>query len=266
MQQFEKVSIGGTNKLSDMMNLKPKTTDDIKPTTKRGRGRPKKSNLNKEQIENILGNSQFSTPMMNTAPTATAKTTEKPYTSKENKLNIKEEKMMRVLNYQNSARFGASIKKDLKFNFTRDQLSKKTIEEIDNTLYRIRNYLNNRGMDGIYEQMVRTTAVGYENIVSEFYDIEGFSDMLTQNPAFWDAFERWKIERTLPDIPPSFQLCYIIASTSVLAHMRKRSIQTDEKLKQARPTPAKKPDKETKNTDKSTEIKKPNISVGSKIL
>ena len=149
----------------------------------------------------------------------------KKYSSKDNKLNIKEEKIMQVLNYQNSSRFGNDVRKTLKFNYTRDQLVKKSIDQIDNILFRIRNYLNNRGMNGIYEQMVRTTAVGYENLVTNFgYDITGFGDMLFANPAFWDSFERWKIEKTLPDVPPSLQLMYIVSSTTLLAHMKNKQL------------------------------------------
>ena len=221
MPQFEKVSINTATPLSDIMNMKS-TTTDLKPAAKL----PKKSvvknsgkkSLNKEQIDAIMRQGQI--PIQQTA----AQQTESKYSSKENKLNIKEDRVMRILNYQNSARFGGGIRKELKFNYTRDQLMKKSIDQIDNVLYRIRNYLNNRGMDGIYEQMVRTSAMGYEKVVSEFYEIEGFSEMLMQNPAFWDAFERWKIERTLPDIPPSLQLMYIVGSTTLLAHMKNNAI------------------------------------------
>ena len=40
------------------------------------------------------------------------------------------------------------------------------------------------------------------------------------NPAFWDAFERWKIEQKIPDVPPSLQLMYLVASTTFIAHKR----------------------------------------------
>ena len=164
---------------------------------------------------------------------------------------------MRILNYQNSSRFGPGIRKELKFNYTRDQLVKKSIDQIDNILYRIRNFLNNRGMTGIYEQMVKTTAVGYENIVSQFYDIHGFSDMLLNNPAFWDAFERWKIERTLPDIPPSLQLMYIVSTTTLLAHMKNNKIEE-------RPPHRKNTDNNEK-VDEERERKKTVLNVGTKL-
>ena len=175
----------------------------------------------------------------------------KKYSSKDNKLNIKEEKIMQVLNYQNSARFGNDVRKTLKFNYTRDQLVKKTIDQIDNILFRIRNYLNNRGMNGIYEQMVRTTATGYENLITNFgYDITGFGDMLFANPAFWDSFERWKIEKTLPDVPPSFQLMYIISATTMLAHMKNKKLSEPVRKK-----PEKKDDKNEDNKVEKTPLK-----------
>ena len=221
MQQFERVSINpSARKLSDIMDTKSKDIGKTKTTVKPKMPKKSKKNMTKEQITNIMNMNQSQTPAQ-----------QAKYSSKDNKLNIKEDKVMRVLNYQNSSRFGPSVRKELKFNYTRDQLMKKSLDQIDNVLYRIRNFLNNRGMNGIYEQMVRTSAIGYENIVSEIYDIEGFSDMLMQNPAFWDAFERWKIERTLPDIPPSLQLMYIVGSTTLIAHMKKTSLEHDSEIK-----------------------------------
>ena len=152
------------------------------------------------------------------------------YNKNKNKLNEKEDVIMKILNYQNSNRFGALIKKELKMNYSRDQLAKKTLEEIENLLYRIQSFLNNRNMAGIYEQMVKTTAVGYENIVSEFYDIKGFSNLLVQNPMFWDTFEMWRCERSMPNIPPSLQLLYIVSSTTLVAHVQNTQLKQTEKL------------------------------------
>lgn len=181
----------------------------------------------------------------------------KKYSSKDNKLNIKEQKIMQVLNYQNSSRFGNDVRKTLKFNYTRDQLVKKSIDQIDNILFRIRNYLNNRGMNGIYEQMVRTSAVGYENLVTNFgYDITGFGEMLFANPAFWDSFERWKIEKTLPDVPPSLQLMYIVSSTTLLAHMKNKQLTSPPQPDRSKPK-----DKES-NPDK---IEKTPLKVGARL-
>ena len=218
MQPYEVVSINPTKKLSEIMtgssSTKMMTTGQhtaSKPSNSLLNKTVKKASkkkLTKKQVEGFLSSVQ----------PGNSSTSPKTFTS--NKLNTKEDQIMRIINYQNSPRFGANIRKELKFNYTREQLVKKSLEQLDNLLYRIRNYLNTRGMAGIYEQMVRTSAIGYENIVSQFYDIEGFSDMLLNNPAFWDAFERWKIERTLPNIPPSLQLMYIISSTTLLAHMK----------------------------------------------
>lgn len=222
MQPYEVVSINPTKKLSEIMtgssSTKMTTAQNTatKPSNLLVNKNVKKTSrkkLTKKQVEGFLSSVQ---------PPSSLSTSQSKSTS--NKLNDKEDQIMRILNYQNSPRFGSSIKKELKFNYTREQLVKKSLEQLDNLLYRIRNYLNTRGMAGIYEQMVRTTAIGYENIVSNFYDIEGFSDMLLNNPAFWDAFERWKIERTLPDIPPSLQLMYIISSTTILAHIKNSNI------------------------------------------
>jgi hypothetical protein len=76
-------------------------------------------------------------------------------------------------------------------------------------------------MDQVFEHMIKVSAKGYEDLVSGFgYNIDGFSDLLLANPAFHDAFERWKIEQKVPEVPPSLQLMYIIASTTYIAHLQ----------------------------------------------
>ena len=133
--------------------------------------------------------------------------------------NDKEAIIMKILKYQSSRRFGAYITKELKITQSRQQLLKLSIDRLNNILHRIRLNLNNRNLDAIFENMAITCAKGYETTITHFgFDIEGFTDLLTANPGFWDAFERWKIERELPDIPPGIQLGYIVATTTLAAH------------------------------------------------
>ena len=137
-----------------------------------------------------------------------------------NKGIMKEDLISKILKYQQNKRFGTIINKELGFKYTRSQLTKFNIDNLETILHRIRTHLNTRNMDQVFEHMAKVTAKGYEDLVTGFgYNIEGFSDLLMQNPAFHDAFERWKIERKIPDVPPSFQLMYIIASTTYIAHM-----------------------------------------------
>ena len=142
----------------------------------------------------------------------------------ENKGIIKEELITKILKYQNNKRFGTIINKELGFKYTRLQLTKQSIDSLETILHRIRTHLNTRNMDQVFQHMAKVSAKGYEDLITGFgYNIEGFSDLLMENPSFHDAFERWKIERKIPDIPPSFQLMYIIASTTYMAHMMNKS-------------------------------------------
>lgn len=139
--------------------------------------------------------------------------------SDENETGKKKENLiMIILKYQQSKRFGPILKKDLKLNYTRDTLSRKKINQIEVILHRIRSFLNSRNLDAVFEHMASTCAIGYEKTVTPFYNIDGFSQILLQNPDFWDCLERWKIERELPNIPPHLQMLYIVASTTITAH------------------------------------------------
>ena len=155
------------------------------------------------------------------------KSTSKQYSEPEQNTGIvKEDLICKILKYQNNKRFGSIIKQELGFKYTRPQLAKNSIDSLETILHRIRTHLNTRNMDKVFEHMAKVTAKGYEDLVTGFgYNIEGFSELLMENPAFHDAFERWKIERKIPDVPPSFQLMYIIASTTYVAHTTNKGIQ-----------------------------------------
>ena len=141
-----------------------------------------------------------------------------------NKSIVKEDLIHKILKYQSNKRFGPIVNKELGFKYTRTQLTKYSIDNLEAILHRIRTHLNTRNMDQVFQHMVEVSAKGYEDLVCGFgYDIDGFSELLLSNPAFHDAFERWKIERKIPEIPPSFQLMYIIASTTYIAHNRNAS-------------------------------------------
>ena len=168
----------------------------------------------------------------NSTPSLPSLKNSKPSTDK-----IEKEKMiLKILKYQESKRFGERIKKGLGIKYTRTQLLKCSNDNLESILYRIRIFLNNSNLDAVFDHMVRYTAKGYEDFVSNFYDIEGFSDILLSNPAWWDLVEKYKIEQEMPDIPPSLQMVYIIASTTYIAHLQNQ-------LKERRSKPIK-PQKE----------------------
>ena len=113
-----------------------------------------------------------------------------------------------------------------------------SIDSLESILHRIRTHLNTRNMDQVFQHMAKTSAKGYEDLITGFgYNIEGFQEILFQNPSFHDAFERWKIENctNMPQVPPSLQLMYIIASTTYIAHLQNKVIDKEREIKQEKP-------------------------------
>ena len=166
----------------------------------------------------------------------------------------KEKIILKIQKYQSSKRFGSYITKELKINQSRDQLAKLSVERLNNILVRIRLNLNSRNLDNIFENLAITSAKGYETVVSHFgYNINGFTELLMANPGFWDAFERWKIEREMPDIPPGIQLAYIISSTSIAAYNinQMNNIQINQKNNEI----SEKEKPKEKNNDKKSSFK-----------
>ena len=173
-----------------------------------------------------------------------------------NKGIVKEDLINTIVKYQTNPRFGQIVNKELGMKYTRTQLVKYNIDNLETILHRIRTHLNTRNMDQVFEHMARVTAKGYEDIVTGFgYNIEGFSELLMQNPAWHDAFERWKIEQKIPDVPPSLQLLYIIASTTYIAHIQATPQRT--KKEEVEPPPKKINPPKTENDEKIKTKMKP---------
>ena len=167
----------------------------------------------------------------------------------------KEKKIIKILKYQNHQRFAARLKKDLGLNYTREKLLKCSNDNLDSILFRIRNYLNNSNMEQMFEHLAKYCAKGYEDLVSQFIDIDGFSDLLINNPAFWDCYTKWQIEREMPDIPPSIQMVYIITSTTYIAYLQNRmkNIKPQKIIKESKKENKKENNKKNKN--EKTEFK-----------
>ena len=157
---------------------------------------------------------------------------------------------MRILKYQASRRFGQAVTKELKINYSREQLVKFSVDRIEKILQRIRLHLNSRNIDAMFEHLATTCAIGYEKTISPFYDITGFSELLLANPGFHDALERYKIENnSIPDIPPGMQLVYIVATTTLAAHTLNA-----QKLPNIPPSKINKPENDIVITDKDSKF------------
>ena len=133
-------------------------------------------------------------------------------------IDKKQKIIFKIQKYQDSSRFGDIVRHELKFNQKYDELSDMTMNELENMLSRIRIHLDNKNLDKFYDSIVTSGAVMYEQSVSMFYDIEGFSDILLDNDEFWNCVERFKCETELPSVNPTTQVLYMIAQATIMAH------------------------------------------------
>ena len=134
-------------------------------------------------------------------------------------IDEKQEIIFKIQKYQDSARFGNIVRNQLKFNQSYNELEAMSTEQLQNMLSRIRIHLDNKNLDGFYDGLVKSAAVAYEEVVSRFYDIYGFSDLLLEdNEPFWNSFERFKIENNLPAVNHNVQLLFMIGQATIMAH------------------------------------------------
>ena len=103
-------------------------------------------------------------------------------------------------------------------NYTRPVLESRSHKQLDNMLEKIRVNLNNKSMEKFYESVATSTAIISEQIITPFYDIEGFSDTLLKNDQFWDVYEKWRIEHTAPALSTEMQMLYIVTQTAFIQH------------------------------------------------
>lgn len=123
-----------------------------------------------------------------------------------------------IQKYQDSLRFGKTVKYELGFKQSFTELSDMTEMDLENMLYRIRRHLDNKNLDKFYENMASTIAITYEQTLSMVYPIYGFSDMLLENEDFWNCYERYRIESEFPSVNPLTQMCFMVAQFTLIAH------------------------------------------------
>ena len=177
----------------------------------------------------------------------------------EQKRNIEIEKenyITKILKYQSNRRFAPIINKEMGLKYTRNQLTKLKPDNLEAILHRIRTHLNNRNMEQVIEHMIKVSAKGYEDVITGFgYDITGFQSLLFENPAFHDSVQRYLIEREVPDVPPSLQILYIVASTTYMAHLNNQSLVAIREKKNEPPQPKPERIQQKKDKDEKKEIR-----------
>ena len=190
---------------------------------------------------------------------------------KKNLLNTEKfDKIYIIQKYQNSDLFGEYVKKTIGIKQSETQLQKLTETQLDEILYKIRTLLDNKNIDKIFDSMTKTFSVGFESVVTPFYNIDGFSDALLAQEEFHNCMERIKIESKLPNIPPTIQLGYIVTSTMLIQHQLNQIGAVDVPEKQKRKFKQKQEMKEPDITEddisakpqKSKVIKPPIKNVG----
>ena len=134
------------------------------------------------------------------------------------KVEEKQRMIFTIQKYQDSPRFSDIVRNELKITQNYSQLSEMPMIDLENILSRIRIHLDNKNLNKFYDNIATTTAITYETAISQFYNIDGFSDMLLDNDEFWNIFERYKCEYQLPAVNPTMQLLFIIAQTTFMAH------------------------------------------------
>ena len=182
-------------------------------------------------------------------PLKNAKTTKKGRKPKTINTSISKEKqtiIYRIMKYQDNKRF-KEIVKGLGIKYNYDQLCKKSIENLKDILERIRINIDNRNLDDFYNLILKNTSLTFESVVSNFYDIDGFQEMLMNDEQFLDTWEKFKIENELPNVPPSIQMLMIVSRCMITCNLQNKYLKENPQTTMAPPSTPKILTEESKN-------------------
>jgi hypothetical protein len=134
--------------------------------------------------------------------------------------------IMTIQRYYASRRFGKYlIECDLI-----EELSQKTMTEMQQLLHDIRFAVQNRNSSDMIQKGVPQVICAVEPLVCRFINIRGTSAVLAQNEVFKDLLEEYALENQIfSDTPASTRLAYEAVKTMVLVNGMHRA--SEEKKK-----------------------------------
>ena len=134
------------------------------------------------------------------------------------------EKLIYIIQkYQSSQIFGEYVQQELKINYSSESLHKKTVEQLESILAKIRLHLDNRNLDKIYDGVLFSSTMLIETFSRPMVNVDGFNKMLQENEQFLNCWERFKCESVMPTIPSHVQLMFILGQTYFMAYAMNQS-------------------------------------------
>jgi hypothetical protein len=144
------------------------------------------------------------------------KSRSRPSTTYKGTVSERQELIFKIRKYFKSKVFGEYLVNDTDISHT--NLNRKSMTDLQNIYESIVIEVEHFNIDNIFESAIKATCNVYEQTLSPFYDIHGFTDTLCGSTQFWALIERYKIETSLPKLSPAKQLLLLIGQTTYLQH------------------------------------------------
>lgn len=178
-----------------------------------------------------------------------------------------------IQKYQSSEIFGQYVRNELKVSYNEDTLNKKSNNQLNAILTKIRVKLDNKNLNKMYDSVLFGSTAMIETISKPIANVDGFNKMLMENQEFLNCWERFKCESVMPTIPSHIQMVFILGQTYFLAYamnkMKEPSQETLEiidDIKQEIKDDEQKLQKQVSDTKKENDtIEKPPIKNGMNI-
>lgn len=152
----------------------------------------------------------------------TKKLSKKDTKDKDKDKDKQEEKnnlITKIEKYQSNVTLGPIIKEEMKLNYDRSQLEKKSIKKLEDILKKIRDHLSNRGLNNFVDTTAEYGCKIYEKLLTRYgIDISGFSDTILNDDNFWYELEALKCEISFPSMPPHMKIMYTILQTTYIQY------------------------------------------------
>lgn len=133
----------------------------------------------------------------------------------------KRKRLLVISRYKNSKRFSKFLK-DQGFNFNTKHISGLSNEELETMINDIRFCISTKNTNNMIEQVSTKGIVLLENLLRPVYNIDGLSQVLTNDQTYLDLVEELTLEHSnYFYVKPEYRLMYCVTSSAYIIHTQK---------------------------------------------
>jgi len=127
--------------------------------------------------------------------------------------------LLLLTRYRNSRRFADYLTEEMKFDLSHENLSSKSVRELETMLEDVRYCVANKNNMNLVASSATKIIGVLEPLVSKVYKVDGLSRALESNPVFMDTLEEFALSKDfLTNASPSTRMMLEVVKTAYIVH------------------------------------------------